>query len=166
MTPPRWLDDDELDVWMALVGLLIHLPNALDHQLRRDAGMSHFEYQVLAGLSDAPQRTLRMSALATWTEGSLPRLSQVVGRLERRGWVTRRPDSVDGRYTLATLTDAGWDQIVDVAPGHVDAVRHLVFDQLTTTQRRQLRSISQRIVAAIGPTPLTPGGPTGQEADH
>src|SRR5262245_39974290 len=112
--------------------MLIRLPAALDAQLLRDAGISHFEYQVLAGLSMEPERTLRMSDLAAFAEGSLSRLSQVVGRLERRGWIRRTPDPADGRYTLAILTDEGWHKVVATAPGHVDAVRQYVFDPLTT----------------------------------
>jgi len=146
---PRWLDAEEQEVWLGLVSVLIRLPAELDRQLQRDAGISHFEYQVLAGLSDAPERTLRMSVLAASTEGSLPRLSQVVARLERRGWVHRAPDPTDGRYTLATLTEAGWDTLVETAPGHVEAVRTLVFDPLSQTQRRQLGAVARRIVAAI-----------------
>src|SRR5215471_2183441 len=99
----RWLDAEESQAWRALAHALVRLPAALDAQLRRDAGISHFEYQVLALLSEAPDRTLRMSALATMAEGSLPRLSQVVARLEQRSWVRRSPDPADGRYTLATL---------------------------------------------------------------
>ena len=102
---PRWLDAEEAQAWRALAITMARLPAALDAQLRRDAGISHFEYQVLALLSEAPGRTLRMSALAAQAEGSLPRLSQVVARLEQRGWVRRTPDPADGRYTLATLTD-------------------------------------------------------------
>jgi len=143
------LDDREQEAWRALVGVLIQLPAELDRQLRRDAELSHFEYQVLAGLSEAPGRTLRMSVLAERSEGSLPRLSQVVARLEQRGWVQRSTDPADGRYTLATLTDDGWDKVVATAPGHVEAVRRLVFDPLSTHQRDQLRSIGRRIVAAI-----------------
>jgi DNA-binding MarR family transcriptional regulator len=146
---PRWLDDREQEAWRALVGVLIQLPAELDRQLRRDADLSHFEYQVLAGLSEAPGRTLRMSVLAERSEGSLPRLSQVVARLEQRGWVRRSTDPADGRYTLATLTNDGWDKVVATAPGHVEAVRRLVFDPLSTHQRDQLRSIGRRIVAAI-----------------
>jgi hypothetical protein len=71
----HWLDAEEQQTWLALAGTLIRLPAALDAQLRRDAGISHFEYQVLALLSEAPVRTLRMSALATMAEGSLSRLS-------------------------------------------------------------------------------------------
>jgi DNA-binding MarR family transcriptional regulator len=148
---PRWLNPEEEDVWRALASALVRLPAALDAQLHRDAGISHFEYQVLALLSEAPGRTLRMSALATQAEGSLPRLSQVVARLEQRGWVRRTPDPADGRYTLATLTGQGQAKVTQAAPGHVQEVRRLVLDPLTKTQSRQLREISRRIIRATDP---------------
>ena len=148
---PRWLDAEESQAWRALAKTLERLPAALDAQLRRDAGISHFEYQVLALLSEAPGRTLRMSELATWAGSSLPRLSQVVARLEQRGWVRRTPDPADGRYTLAILTDQGWTKVADAAPGHVEEVRRLVFDPLTKTQSRQLGEIGRRITHAIDP---------------
>ena len=147
----RWLDAEETQAWRALASTLVRLPAALDAQLRRDAGMSHFEYEVLALLSEAPGRTLRMSALATLAGSSLPRLSQVVARLEQRGWVHRTPDPADGRYTLATLTDDGQAKVSEAAPGHVEEVRRLVFDPLTKTQSRQLREIGLRITRAIDP---------------
>ena len=146
---PRWLTEDEMQTWLALVGVLIDLPNALDAQLQHDAGISHFEYQVLAMLSESPERTQRMSKLAVLANGSLSRLSHVVNRLEKRGWVRRTPDASDGRYTLATLTETGWAKVVDAAPGHVAAVRALVFDPLTAAQRRQLRDIGRRIREAV-----------------
>jgi DNA-binding MarR family transcriptional regulator len=148
---PRWLDAEERQVWLALASVLVRLPAALDAQLRRDAGISHFEYQLLALLSEAPGRTLRMSALATLAEGSLPRLSQAVARLEQRGWVRRIPDPGDGRYTLAILTDQGWAKVTEAAPGHVEEVRRLVFDPLTKAQSRQLREIGRRITHAVEP---------------
>ncbi|MGX1849129.1 MarR family winged helix-turn-helix transcriptional regulator [Streptomyces sp. NPDC055299] len=155
---PHWLDDEEDHAWIALISMLMRLPAALDAQLQHDAGLSHFEYQVMAGLSLAPERTLRMSELAAFVEGSLPRLSQVVGRLEKRGWVRRSPDATDGRYTVATLTDEGFDKVVATAPGHVEAVRTYVFDALTRTQVRQLTTIGRRIVGAIDPQhPLVTG---------
>src|SRR5690349_10793982 len=118
---PRWLAPDEQEGWLALLGLMMRLPAALDAQLQRDAGINHFEYMILAGLSGAPDRTLRMSRLAAMAEGSLARLSHAVGRLEKRGWVRREPDPADGRYTLAIMTDAGFEKIVSTAPGHVEA---------------------------------------------
>jgi DNA-binding MarR family transcriptional regulator len=148
---PRWLTAEERDAWYALGSLMMRLPPALDAQLQRDAGISHFEYQVMAGLSEAPDRTMRMSDLAVIAEGSLPRLSQVVGRLEKRGWVRRTPDLADGRYTLAILTEDGWDKVVQTAPGHVEAVRTLVFDPLTKAQVQQLTNIGRRVTRAIDP---------------
>ncbi|WP_157488858.1 MarR family transcriptional regulator [Pseudofrankia sp. DC12] len=148
---PRWLANDEMQVWLTLARVLIRLPAALDDQLQRDAGISHFEYQVLAMLSEAPERTLRMSTLAVFANGSLSRLSHVVGRLDRAGWVRRTPDPGDGRYTLAILTDAGWAKVIAAAPGHVAAVRALVFDPLTRAQQRQLGDIGRRIAHAVDP---------------
>ena len=149
---PRWLDSEERATWMSLMSLLIKLPAALDAQLQRDSGMSHFEYNVLAGLSESPGGALRMSVLAALADGSLPRLSQVVARLERRGLVRRFPDPDDGRYTLATLTDAGRAVVIEAAPGHAETVRSLVFDPLTKGKARQLRDICLRVLTAIDPS--------------
>jgi DNA-binding MarR family transcriptional regulator len=148
---PRWLDQDERQAWIALIGMLTRLPGALDAQLQREAGISHFDYQVLVCLSESPDRTLRMSVLAMLVEGSLPRLSQVVSRLEKRGWLRRVPDPGDGRYTLAILTDEGLAKVTQTAPGHVMQVRRLVFDPLSKPQVRQLQQISRRIMRAIDP---------------
>ena len=157
---PRWLDAEESQAWRALARTLVRLPAALDAQLRRDAGISHFEYGVLALLSEAPGRTLRMSEIAMGAGSSLPRLSQVVARLEQRGWVRRTPDPADGRYTLATLTGQGRAKVTQAAPGHVQEVRRLVFDPLTKAQSRQLREIGRRITRAIDPDDHHPdGGP-------
>ena len=146
---PRWLTDDELTAWLRLIALAELLPSRLDAQLRRDSALTHFEYQVLAMLSEAPERTLRMSDLAGRVESALPRLSQVVARLEKRGWVTRTPDPDDGRYTLASLSNEGMAKVVETAPGHVATVRSLVFDPLTKTQLRQLQEGGRRITKAI-----------------
>ncbi len=148
---PHWLTADEMEAWLALAGLMIKLPAALDAQLQRDAGISHFEYQVLAGLSQAPDLTLRMSQLAVFANGSLSRLSHVVNRLERRGWVRRAADPADRRTTLAILTENGRRTLVEIAPGHVDAVRRMVFDPLTPAQVRQLRDIGRRVLRTIDP---------------
>jgi DNA-binding MarR family transcriptional regulator len=153
---PHWLDAEERETWFAVTSLVARLPAALDAQLQRDAGLSHFEYQVMAGLSMSPGRTLRMSVLADFAEGSLPRLSQVVSRLEKRGLVVRRPDPADGRFTLATLTDDGWKKVVATAPGHAAEVRRLVFDPITRAQQRQLRAIGERIAEAVDPQRPSP----------
>lgn len=134
---------------MPIGAMLLKLPAALEAQMQRDAGLSHFEYLVLAHLSEAPDRTLRMSALAALASGSLSRLSHVVKRLEGRGWVRREASKSDGRYTNAVLTQAGRDKIVASAPGHVEAVRTLVLDVLSADDLRRLGEIARRLLDGL-----------------
>ena len=148
---PQWLDDEEQAAFLTLMSVILRLEPTLDAQLRANSGMSHFEYSVIATLSEAPEQTLRMGQLAHLASGSLPRLSQVVGRLEKRGWVRRTPCPEDGRAMLATLTDAGRAAVVAAAPGHVAEVRRRVFDPLTRAQVRQLTGIGRRIMSAVDP---------------
>jgi DNA-binding MarR family transcriptional regulator len=129
--------------------MLLKLPAALEAQMQRDAGLSHFEYLVLAHLSEAPDRSLRMSALAALASGSLSRLSHVVKRLEGRGWVRREASRSGGRHTNAVLTEAGWDKVVASAPGHVEAVRRLVLDTLGTDDLHRLGGIARRLLDGL-----------------
>jgi DNA-binding MarR family transcriptional regulator len=131
---PNWLTRDEFAAWVRLAAVLQLLPGVLDSQLRRDAGLTTFDYYVLAMLSDAPHRTLRMTALAVQTNATLPRLSHVVKRLEDRGLVERFPCPEDGRATNARLTADGWRKLRDSAPGHVATVREHVIDALTLSR--------------------------------
>ncbi|MTD53999.1 MarR family winged helix-turn-helix transcriptional regulator [Amycolatopsis pithecellobii] len=145
---PNWLNQQEKDAWTALTSVLTRLQPSLNSQIMRDSNITHFEYIVMSGLSDAPDRTMRMSDLAAAAGAGLPRLSQVISRLAKRGWVTRHADPGDARCVLATLTEAGWDKVVATAPGHVNEVRRLVFDHLTKAQVAQLATIGHRIAAA------------------
>src|SRR5687767_3546537 len=102
-------------------------------------------------LSEAPRRSRRMSDLARRANQSQSRLSHTVARLEERGWVRRERSPEDGRGALAVLTDAGWDVVRAVAPGHVDAVRDAVFGPLTDEQSRALGEALQTLVEALDP---------------
>jgi DNA-binding MarR family transcriptional regulator len=148
---PQWLSPDESDAWLALSWLMFRLPSAFDAQLQRDNGISFFEYLVLAGLSMSPGRRLRMSVLAQFVNGSLSRLSNVVKRLEQRGWVFREPSAENGRFVEAVLTDTGWDMVVEAAPGHVAAVRRYVFDALRPEQVAELRDIGRQVARQVAP---------------
>jgi DNA-binding MarR family transcriptional regulator len=147
----RWLDEEEQLTWRQLTTMVLRLQPVLSAQLQREFGISHFEYLILACLSETPGSKLRMSVLAAMTGSSLSRLSQAVGRLEKRGWTSRQPDDEDSRYTLAVLHSAGLRQLQEAAPSHVTAVRELVFDRLTRAQTRQLGMICQRILDGLPP---------------
>lgn len=137
--------------WLRLIAIVELLPGVLDSQLRSDAGLSHFEYFVLAVLSEADDRTLRMTALAHRTNATLARLSHVVRRLEERDLVERFPCPEDARATNARLTATGWDAVVAAAPGHVANVRGNVLDGLTVEQVRQLTTVGDALLARLDP---------------
>jgi len=147
----NWLDGEESAAWVRLVAVVELLPGVLDSQLRRDAELMHFEYFVLAMLSEAPRRTLRMTSLAALTNATLPRLSHVVRRLEDRGLVERVPCPEDARATNARLTAAGLRKVRRAAPGHVNTVRQHVIDALTADEVRQLRTITDKILQRLDP---------------
>jgi DNA-binding MarR family transcriptional regulator len=143
------LEGERLEHWSALATLLERLPAALDAQLQRDAGLTHFEYGILYALSRGEGGALRMSELAGFANSSLSRLSRAIDRLEARGFVGRSLDPADGRFTVATLTPSGRKQEEAAAPGHAELVDRIVFGSLTAAQQRQLGAISARIAAAI-----------------
>lgn len=145
MVSPRWLSDDEQRAWRALVESTKVLFDALDRELQRDADMPHAYFEVLVRLSEAPERSLRMSELADATSSSRSRLSHAVARLEERGWVERRDCETDRRGQVATLTAAGFTVLRQAAPGHVAAVRRYVVDALDPAQLAALTEIGERI---------------------
>ena len=160
MSDSRWLDDAQLRAWKKLIAVVELLPGTLETQLQRDSGLSHFEYFTLAMLSEAPDRTLRMTALAAHTNATLARLSHVVSRLEKRGLVRREPCAEDRRATNAILTPAGWDAVVAAAPGHAGTVLATVIDPLTTTDVADLDRIMGRILEVLDPSHVMVAAPT------
>ncbi|WP_347108712.1 MarR family transcriptional regulator [Paenarthrobacter sp. S56] len=149
MTEPRWLNADERRAWLALLSINTLLPAALDTQLQSVGKLSLFDYNVLAMLSEAEGRYLPMSELAARTSASLSRLSHVVTKLQKRGWVERQAHPRDARVTVAHLTEAGMSTIVSLAPGHVESVRALMMDSLTPDDVADLARIGEKIVARL-----------------
>jgi DNA-binding MarR family transcriptional regulator len=148
---PRWLSEEEQQTWRGFLAIHQLLFDALDRQLQADASMPHAYYILLAMLSEAPGRSMRMSELAEITQSSQSRVSHAVARLEEAGWVRRRKVDKDRRGNLAVLTDAGWDVVVRTAPGHVAAVRENLFDLLTHEQARQLSEICAAVLDKLDP---------------
>ncbi|XRQ11027.1 MarR family winged helix-turn-helix transcriptional regulator [Actinomadura welshii] len=151
MTDPRWLDAEEQETWRAFLWTSRLLNEVLDRQLQRDSGMPHAYYMILAMLSEAPGRALTMSELAEIVHSSPSRLSHAVNRLEEAGWVRRTKHPADRRTTIAELTAAGYDVLVEAAPGHVAEVRRRLFDPLTREQMLEFRRTLRTLLDALDP---------------
>lgn len=144
----NWLNPVEQRAWRAIVALLTRLPGALDTELQRESGVTHFEYWVLTLLSEEPGHRLQMSDLAHRANASLSRLSHVVSKLERMGWA-ERTTTVGRRGVQAVLTENGYKKVVEAAPGYLDAVRRMVFDGLDTGQTATLAELGEALAAQL-----------------
>ncbi|WP_216909208.1 MarR family winged helix-turn-helix transcriptional regulator [Nocardia noduli] len=138
----KWLDPVEQRAWRAIVALMTRLPGALDTQLQRESGVTHFEYWVLTLLSEEPGHRLQMSDLAHKANASLSRLSHVISKLERMG-LAERVATQGRRGVHAVLTDNGYLKVVESAPGYLDTVRRLVFDGLAADETARLADLSE-----------------------
>jgi DNA-binding MarR family transcriptional regulator len=146
---PRWLNPEERWAWLAYVEFSTHLSDHLNRQLRRDTGMTHADYILLACLSSVPDHCLTMSELAERLKITRSRLTHAVTRLQAAGYVDRREDPGNRRHQLAALTPQGLKLLEGAAPGHVEAVRRAVFDALTPEQVTQFAEIGEAINAAL-----------------
>ncbi|MER5211208.1 MarR family transcriptional regulator [Streptomyces sp. NPDC002838] len=145
----RWLTPKEQRAWRAYIAATHLLEDALDRQLQQDAGMPHLYYSILATLSEAPERRLRMTDLAEQLKITRSRLTYGVTRLEKDGLVRRESCRWDKRGSLAILTDEGMTILEQAAPGHVEKVRASLFDHLTEEQVGQLEEICSGITRAL-----------------
>jgi DNA-binding MarR family transcriptional regulator len=146
---PRWLSESEQRAWRAFLQASAQLIQELDSELQHEAGLPLAYYQTLAMLSEAPDRTLRMSELAVRTWSSRSRLSHAVDRLEERGWVRRMSCPSDRRGSFAQLTDEGYAVLVAAAPSHVASVRRHVFDLFSPDDVTTLERISRTIADSL-----------------
>lgn len=148
--PQERLSDQEAQTWLNVWSFHVWLPTRLEAQLKRDAGISHYDYFALTRLWAAEGHTLRMSELASAADMTLSHLSRVITRLEKQGMVRRLPDPEDGRSTLAQLTEDGMELLRQAAPGHISEIRRLIFDNLGPEEQRQFGAAMSKIVAALG----------------
>jgi DNA-binding MarR family transcriptional regulator len=149
MDGPRWLDEREHHAWRSYLAATRLLASRLDRELQHDSRIPHTYYEILVRLSEAPDRSLRMSDLADAAESSRSRLSHAVARLEEAGWVRRESCPTDRRGSFAVLTDAGFAALEKAAPMHVESVRRHLFDRLTREQVQQLGAICDAVVDGL-----------------
>jgi DNA-binding MarR family transcriptional regulator len=147
-TTPRWLNPAEMKAWRQYIIASRRLLDALDEDLAAH-DLSMADYEVLAQLSDAPDRSMRMSELAEVAMISRSRLSHRIKVMEQAGWVRREPCPVDKRGSFAVMTSKGWKAIVAAAPDHVESVRTRFLDALDKADQKALADIFERVTERV-----------------
>ena len=141
---PRWLNAREMKAWRSYIIASRRLLDALDSDLG-DHDLSMPDYEVLAQLSDAPERRMRMSELAEIAMISKSRLSHRMKVMEKAGWVKREECQEDRRGNWAVMTEKGWKAIVKAAPDHVESVRGKFLDHLAVRDQEEIAKIFDRV---------------------
>jgi DNA-binding MarR family transcriptional regulator len=152
MADTRWLNETEQRAWRAFIAAQRVVNSRIESQLQHDSGMPHTYYEILVRLNESPDGRLRMSELAMATNGSRSRLSHAVARLEANGWVRREGVADDKRGQVAIITEGGIAVLEGAAPGHVGAVREVVFDALTEQQVEALYDVCAALAEHAGGT--------------
>ena len=153
MSDQPWLTDEQQRVWRLYLRVSRELNERVEGDMQRKAGLPFAYYLILAMLSEAPGRALRMNQLAVVLNASQSRTSHAVARLEEQGWVRRERTPLDGRGQVATLTEAGWDKVVQLAPSHAETVRCAMFDPLSDDDLAAFGRTLDKIDVSLGPAP-------------
>jgi DNA-binding MarR family transcriptional regulator len=151
MSDTRWLDDEEQHAWRAFLRLHGQLTARLNRQLQSDSRLSLADYEVLVQLTDAPDGRLRPFELQRELQWEQSRLAHHLTRMRQRSLIKREECVEDGRGAFVLLTDAGRHAITVAAPGHVDTVRRLMFDQLSREEVDTLSAVLDKILKRLGP---------------
>lgn len=149
------------------LGHLIH--RFVDEASREDGTMGTLQGQgrVLALLAAKPETTQReLSYVLDMRQQSL---SELLAKLERKGYVTRERSKEDGRVTVVKLTEAGAAGVPDPA----NAMRRPdPFEALSDDERQRLGELAGKLNAslegrleAMGVDPLERRPPHGDPRD-
>jgi DNA-binding MarR family transcriptional regulator len=149
MTATRWLSPEQQASWRSWVTAQLLLAQAFERDLKACSDLSMAEYDVLVQLSEAPERRLRMSELASRTLASRSRLSHQISRMEENGLVMRVECATDKRGWWAVLTDHGFDVLATTAPTHVESVRRHLVDVLDDEEFATLGRVLDKVVAPL-----------------
>jgi DNA-binding MarR family transcriptional regulator len=143
----QWLTAQEEHLWRGWLKLNAALASTLQRELQEDVGLSMPDFEVLVHLTDNPDGRVRVTELARLLQWERSRVSHHIKRMERRGLVGRVECSEDGRGAFVVITPQGRAAIEEAAPGHVMAVRRLMFDALSEEEKATLAAVIDKLLA-------------------
>lgn len=144
----RHLTKQELRAWTRFLDAGRLIEEVLAQHLSQDHNMPHSEYEVLVRL-DGAGGSMRMAVLAAQVVSSAQKLTHTANRLERRGWIARRPVADDGRGLEATLLPPGRQALADAAGEHAALIKRFLLDRLSDDEQLQLGETMDRVSAHL-----------------
>jgi DNA-binding MarR family transcriptional regulator len=148
------LSPTEEELWRAVMRIVKVIPRHLDSDLIRDAGLTASDYTTIMHLSEAPNRELRMSDLATATDLSASRMTRLVDDLQSRGLVMKTASSSDARGNVARLTPRGMAKLKSAWPVHLASVRRRFFDHLDASTAEVVARALSEVAGRLEETPV------------
>lgn len=150
-TATPWLTAPQQRVWRSFLGGTTLLMDHLDRDLRAEHDLSMAEYEILVRLSEAPDRSIRMAALAAALSHSRSRITHTIARLEKDGFVFRGQCSTDGRGVSAILTDEGFAALEAAAHTHVRGVHAHLVEHATPEEFEVVGRVMERVINDLDP---------------
>ncbi|HWK21027.1 MAG TPA: MarR family transcriptional regulator [Microbacteriaceae bacterium] len=133
-----------VDAWEALFRAQVAVLRDISVGFPTDQ-LTIVEYDVLFNLSKLPDWSARPRDLTPLLLVSQPSVSRMIDRLVERALVTKSRDPVDGRGTVVTLTQAGYDLFRRVAAQHSEAIAKRFGDRLDDAELAQLVELCDRL---------------------
>lgn len=166
MSEPQLLNHHESEAWKYLAGLLFRLPSVLESQLLQDEDLTLADYMVLQMLTGHEGNCARMTDIADMVKIAQPRMTRIVTKLEKRGYVQRANSAEDRRVVRATLTEQGLEKLEQASPNHIAEIRKNIFDRLTPEQIESLISVGKTLLDGSGTELSMSGSCQGSSESH
>jgi DNA-binding MarR family transcriptional regulator len=154
MEEQRLIDDSRITTFGRLVEAHAKLTHVLNEEIEAAVGLPLLWYGVLLHLGRSPGGYRPMSELINATAFTSGGVTRLVDRMERAGYVERRPCPTDRRVMYVGLTEAGRDMLERGTIVHVRGIQEHMIDALEADEVAQLDALLAKLV--------TPGEHTAQ----
>ncbi len=145
------IEPERLAAWEDLIRTIGSLLRAFERDLQESEGLPLTWYDVLVQLYAAPEKRLRMQALADEVILSRSGLTRLVDRMEEAGLVRREPSKEDRRGYYAVMTEEGQRVFLQAMPVHHRGIYEHFTRHLDDADVQALRAAIAKVKKANQP---------------
>ena len=141
---------ERLGAWVNLLQVNQVVDRAVEQRLKESEDLTLAEFEVLARLSAAPDRRLKMVDIAGLLLASKSGITRIVDRLEEAGLVEREIPPENRRIVYAQLVPAGVDTFCRARSVFNDAVEESFSQYLSDEEVASLRGVLRKLLVGAG----------------